>query len=103
MLFGAYKYLIGEYHMIKTILTMTHTASLWTHPQHNIVMDQVAIWQAEGKYTGELEITHDTVTGVRHVNRWGWIDTDTAEAYKNLTVSNWINIYPDVNVDIVVE
>lgn len=89
--------------MIKTILTMTHTAPMWTHPQHNIVMDQVAAWQTEEKYTGELDVTHDTVTGARRVERWAWVDTDAAEAYKNLTISTWIDLYPDVNVDIVVE
>lgn len=89
--------------MIKTILTMTHTAALWTHPQHNIIMDQCDTWQAEGKYTGEIDVIHDLNTGVRQVTRWDWVDNDTAEAYKNLVLSNWINLYPDVNVDIVVE
>ena len=102
MFFGAYKYLIGEYHMIKTILTITHTTS-FPQPQMDNIMNQCATWQAEEKYTGELDVTHDTVTGARRVERWAWVDNATAEAYKNLVLSSWINLYPDVNVDIVVE
>ena len=102
MLFGTYKYLIGEYHMIKTILTLTLTTP-FPQPQHDNIMNQCATWQAEGKYTGELEFTHNPSTGVRCVNRWAWIDNDTAEAYKNLVLASWIDLYPDINVDIVVE
>ena len=102
MLFGAYKYLIGEYHMIKTILTFTQTIP-FPRPQMDNIMDQCAAWQNEGKYTGEIDVIDNPVTGTKCVNRWAWIDNDTAEAYKNLVLSSWIDLYPDINVDIVVE
>jgi hypothetical protein len=94
------KYLIGEYHMIKTIATVTQTTP---GPPSEIIFNQCVTWQNEGKYTGEGIVTTDVVTGVRRAERWAWIDNDTAEAYKNLVVSTWIDKYPDVNVDIVVE
>lgn len=87
--------------MIKTIATATQTTP--TIPPGDNILNQCAIWQAEGKYTGDAIITHDVDTGVRRAERWAWIDNDAAEAYKNLVVSAWINLYPDVNVDIVVE
>lgn len=88
--------------MIKTILTLTQTTP-FPQPQLDNIMNQCATWQTEGKYTGELDVTHDPATGARHVSRWDWVDNDTAEAYKNLVLSSWINIYPDVNIDIVIE
>ena len=89
--------------MIKTILTLTQTMPAFPQPQMDNIMNQCAVWQAEGKYTGELDITDNPVTGTKCVNRWDWVDNDTAETYKNLVLSSWIDIYPDINVDIVVE
>ena len=97
------KYSIGEYHMIKTILTFTQTTPDLPQVTLNNILNQCAAWQTEGKYTGEVDATHDFATGARYVSRWEWIDNDAAQAYKNLVVSSWIGIYPDVNVDIVVE
>jgi hypothetical protein len=94
------KYLIGEYHMIKTIATITQTTPTLTGYS---VFDQCVIWQNEGKYTGKAIITFDADTKIKRAERWEWIDYDTAEAYKNLVLTNWIDLYPDVNVDIVVE
>ena len=94
------KYSIGEYHMIKTIATVTQTTP---GPPGENILNQCAAWHNEGKYTGEAIVTNDVVTGVRRAERWAWIDNDAAQAYKNLVVSTWIDIYPDVNVDIVVE
>ena len=88
--------------MIKTILTMTQTTP-FPQPQRDDIMNQCDTWQAEGKYTGELDVTHNSITKIRRVERWAWIDNNAAEAYKNLVLSCWINLYPDVNVDIVVE
>lgn len=89
--------------MIKTILTLTQTTPMMPAEQRDNVMNQCRAWQNEGKLTGEIDVTYDTVTKVRRVERWTWIDNNAAEAYKNLVLSCWINIYPDVNVDIVVE
>ncbi len=87
--------------MIKTIATLTQTTPEFT-PGVNI-LNQCVTWQNEGKYTGEGIVTHDVNTGVRRAERWNWVDNATAEAYKNLVLSTWIDLYPDVNVDIVVE
>jgi hypothetical protein len=97
------KYSIGEYHMIKTILTFTQTTPDLPQVTLNNILNQCAAWQTEGKYTGEVDATHDLVTGARVVNRWEWVDNATAQAYDDLVISSWIDIYPDVNVDIVVE
>ncbi len=88
--------------MIKTILTLTQPTP-FPKPQMDNIMNQCDAWQAEEKYTGEVDVTHNPVTEVRRVERWDWIDNDTAEAYKNLVLSCWIDLYPDINVDIVVE
>ena len=88
--------------MIKTILTLTLTTP-FPQSQRDNIMNQCDTWQAEGKYTGEIDVTNNVNTKVRRVVRWDWVDNDTAEAYKNLTLSSWINLYPDINVDIVVE
>jgi hypothetical protein len=89
--------------MIKTIATFTQTTpSLPQEPLDNI-LNQCATWQTERKYTGDIDGTYDPATGARYCRRWAWIDNDAAETYKNLVVSTWIDIYPDVNVDIVVE
>ena len=97
------KYLIGEYHMIKTILTFTQTTPDLPQPQFDNIMNQCAAWKTEGKYTGEVDATYNVVTGARYNERWAWIDNATAQAYQSLVVSTWIDIYPDVNVNIVVE
>ena len=97
------KYSIGEYHMIKTILTFTQTTPDLPVETLDNILNQVAAWQTEGKYTGGLDSTHDLATGARVVSRWEWVDNATAQAYDDLVISSWIDIYPDVNVDIVVE
>ena len=89
--------------MIKTILTFTQTTPDLPEETLDNILNQLTAWQTEGKYTGEVDATHDFATGARYVSRWEWIDNDAAQAYKNLVVSSWIGIYPDVNVDIVVE
>jgi hypothetical protein len=89
--------------MIKTIATFTQTTPNLPQEELEGILNQCAAWQTEGKYTGEIDATHDSATGARYAGRWAWIDNDAAQAYKNLVVSTWIDIYPDVNVDIVVE
>jgi len=90
--------------MIKTIATFTQTTSdLVLQEILDPILNQIATWQTEGKHTGEINATHNIATGARYCSRWAWIDNDAAEAYKNLIVSTWINLYPDINVDIVVE
>ena len=86
--------------MIKTIATVTQTTP---GPPSEIIFNQCATWQNEGKYTGQSIITYDVDTKIKRAERWDWIDNDAAEAYKNFVVSAWIDLYPDVNVDIVVE
>ena len=88
--------------MIKTIVTLTQTTP-FPQPQLNDIINQCATWQTEGKYTGEIHITYNPATQVKRSERWEWIDNSAAQAYQSLVVSTWINIYPDVNVDIVVE
>ena len=95
------KYLIGEYYMIKTIATLTQTTPAFEGSDS--ILYQCVTWQTEGKYTGDAIITHDINTQIRRAERWDWIDNATALAYKNLTESTYIDLYPDVNVDIVVE
>ena len=89
--------------MIKTILTFTQTTPNLPQPQLDNILNQCAAWQTEGKYTGEVDGELNPDTRARYAGRWAWIDNDAAQAYKNLVVSTWIDIYPDVNVDIVVE
>ena len=86
--------------MIKTIATVTQNTP--NFPPGDDIVDQCATWQTEGKYTGEVNTTHNVETGFRHVERWAWIDNDAAEAYKNLVLSVWMG-YPDLTVNIVVE
>jgi hypothetical protein len=88
--------------MIKTITTLTETTP-FPQPQLDNIVNQCAAWQTEGKYTGEVQSTYDPATLVRHAERWAWVDNAAAQAYQSLVVSTWIDIYPDVNVDIVVE
>ena len=97
------KYLIGEYHMIKTIVTFTQTTPSLSEEILDGVLTQCAAWQAEGKYTGEANGTYNDVTGARYSERWEWIDNNAAQSYQSLVVSSWINIYPDIVVNIVVE
>ena len=97
------KYLIGEHHMIKTIATFTQTTPGISPEILDPVLTQCAIWQTEGKYSGEINATHNVATGARYTERWAWIDNNAAEAYKNLATSNFIGIYPDYNIDILVE
>jgi len=96
------KYSIGEYHMIKTIATLTQTTP-FPQPQIDDIINQCATWQAEGKYTGEVNVTSDPATQVKHAERWAWVDNAAAQAYQSLVVSTWIDIYPDIVVNIVVE
>ena len=88
--------------MIKTIVTLTQTTP-FPQPQLNDIINQCTTWQTEGKYTGEIRISYNPATQVKRSERWEWIDNSAAQAYQSLVVSTWINIYPDVNVDIVVE
>jgi hypothetical protein len=89
--------------MIKTIATFTQTTPELPQATLDNDLNQVAAWQTEGKYTGDVILTYNVDTGVRRAERWNWIDNDAALAYKNLAISTWIDLYPDVNVDIVVE
>lgn len=96
------KYLIGEHHMIKTIATFTQTTPSLPEPQLDNIVNQCAAWQTEGKYTGQVDATYDPATGARYAERWEWVDNAAAQAYQSLVVSTWTDLYPDVNVDIVV-
>ena len=93
--------------MIKTIATYTQTTPNISEEIFfsvlNQNLNQIAIWQTEGKYTGGVHITYNPDTKVKQAERWDWVDNAAAQAYKNLAVSSFIGMYPDVNVDIVVE
>ena len=88
--------------MIKTIATFTQTTP-FPQPQLDNIMNQCNAWQAEGKYTGELDATHNLVTGVKCITRQGWVDYAAAQAYQSFSSSMLIDTYPDFNIDIVVE
>ena len=96
------KYLIEEYYMIKTIGTLTQTTPRIEGHSSGLLYQNLK-WQNEGKYTGKVIITYDVITKIRRTERWEWIDIDAAEAYKNFVISAFIDLYPDINVDIVVE
>jgi len=89
--------------MIKTIATLTQTTPKLPQEILDSVLNQCVVWQTEGKYTGEINATYNDVTGVRYSERWAWVDNAAAQAYQSLVVSSWINIYPDIVVNIVVE
>ena len=88
--------------MIKTIATLTQTTPRIEGHSTGLLYQNLK-WQKEGKYTGKVIITYDVTTKIRRAERWDWIDNDAAEVYKNFVMSAFIDIYPDVNVDIVVE
>lgn len=89
--------------MITTIAQFHQTTPEIPQDILNNILEQCTAWQNEGKYTGEVESTFNPETGARYAKRWEWVDQTTAEAYKNLLLSSWSNLYPDITVDIVVE